>query len=93
MEKTNPQKYQEREKRLLDAIALKEPDRVPIVPLFAFFNCYYSGISPREAYTVPKKRWKPGERPFTILPPMPPIVSTSRFIPWTKCCRVWISKP
>ena len=55
MEKTNPQKYEEREKRLLDAIALKEPDRVPIVPLFAFFNCYYSGISPREAYTVPEK--------------------------------------
>lgn len=47
--------YQEREKRLLDAIALKEPDRVPVVPLFAFFNCYYSGISPQEAYAVPEK--------------------------------------
>ena len=55
MEKTNAQKYQERERRVLDAIALKEPDRVPIVPLFAFFNCYYSSISPREAYTVPEK--------------------------------------
>ena len=55
MEKTSAQKYQEREKRVLDAIALKEPDRVPIVPLFAFFNCYYTRISPREAYTVPEK--------------------------------------
>ena len=55
MEKETVQKYEEREKRILDAIALKEPDRVPIVPLFAFFNCYYSGISPREAYTVPEK--------------------------------------
>ncbi len=49
------QKYEQREKRLIDAIALREPDRVPIVPLFAFFNCYYSGISPRIAYEQPEK--------------------------------------
>ena len=49
------QKYEQREKRLIDAIALREPDRVPIVPLFAFFNCYYSGISPRVAYEQPEK--------------------------------------
>ena len=49
------QKYKQREKRLIDAIALREPDRVPIVPLFAFFNCYYSGISPRIAYEQPEK--------------------------------------
>ena len=55
MDSDNKQKYHEREKRLLDAIALKEPDRVPVVPLFAFFNCYYSGISPREAYSNPEK--------------------------------------
>jgi uroporphyrinogen-III decarboxylase len=55
MESNNQQKYMEREKRLLDVIALKEPDRVPVVPLFAFFNCYYSGISPREAYMNPEK--------------------------------------
>lgn len=48
-------KFDRREKRLLDAIALKEPDRVPIVPLFAFFNCYYSGISPKDAYEQPDK--------------------------------------
>ena len=49
------QKYEQREKRLVDAIALREPDRVPIVPLFAFFNCYYSGISPKVAYEQPEK--------------------------------------
>lgn len=48
-------KYKRREKRILDAIELREPDRVPIVPLFAFFNCYYSGISPRVAYEQPDK--------------------------------------
>ena len=47
--------FERRERRILDAIALKEPDRVPIVPLFAFFNCYYSGVSPREAYEDPGK--------------------------------------
>jgi hypothetical protein len=31
MEKTPQELYQEREKRLLDVIALKKPDRVPIV--------------------------------------------------------------
>jgi hypothetical protein len=47
--------FVERERRLLDAIALKEPDRVPVVPLFAFFNCFYAGITPREAYVDPQK--------------------------------------
>lgn len=55
MSQDNQQKYQEREKRILDAIALKEPDRVPVVPLFAFYNCYYSGISPRQAYEDPQQ--------------------------------------
>ena len=55
MDSDNQKKYQRREKRILDAIALREPDRVPIVPLFAFFNCYFSGISPREAYQDPHK--------------------------------------
>ena len=49
------QLYNQREARILDATALKEPDRVPIVPLFAYFNCYFSGITPREAFTVPEK--------------------------------------
>ena len=49
------QLYQEREARILDAVALKEPDRVPIVPLFSFFNCYFAGITPKEAFTVPEK--------------------------------------
>ncbi len=47
--------YQKREKRILDAIALKEPDRVPVVPLFGFFNCYYTGTTPRQAYENPEK--------------------------------------
>jgi hypothetical protein len=49
------QLYNQREARILDATALKEPDRIPIVPLFAFFNCYFTGTTPREAFTVPEK--------------------------------------
>ena len=55
MAKDKEKQFQRREKRILDAIGLVEPDRVPIVPLFAFFNCYYSGISPRVAYEHPEK--------------------------------------
>jgi len=47
--------FKEREQRIQDTLALKEPDRVPIVPLFAFFNCFYAGITPREAYVDPQK--------------------------------------
>lgn len=47
--------YEKREKRILDCISLKEPDRIPVVPLFAFFNCYFAGVSPRLAYTDPEK--------------------------------------
>ena len=52
---TNETIYKARENRILDAIALREPDRVPVVPLFAFFNCYYAGITPRQAYEDPEK--------------------------------------
>jgi uroporphyrinogen-III decarboxylase len=47
--KTAEQLYQERERRISDAIALKVPDRVPIVPNFAFFAAKYSGITYQEA--------------------------------------------
>ncbi len=55
MERSNETVYRQREQRLLDAIALREPDRVPVVPLFAFFNCYFTGITPGEAYRDPEK--------------------------------------
>lgn len=54
MSNDNQQLYQQREQRILDAIALKEPDQIPVVPLFAFYNCYFSGISPRQAYDDPQ---------------------------------------
>jgi len=49
MGKTPQDVYQEREKRLNDAIQLKVPDRVPIAPLFTFFAAKYAGITCQEA--------------------------------------------
>jgi hypothetical protein len=48
----------EREKRVTDAIQLKVPDRVPIIPAFAFFPAKYtSGVTCEDAFFNPPK-WK-----------------------------------
>ena len=60
MSKTPEQLFKEREKRVNDAIALKEPDRVPIMGLFGFFPAKYSGITCEEAmydYEKTMKAW------------------------------------
>jgi uroporphyrinogen-III decarboxylase len=41
--------YEEREKRINDAIQLNVPDRVPVVTHFGFFPAKYSGITYRDA--------------------------------------------
>ena len=41
--------YQEREKRVNDAVRLKEPDRVPVMSHFGFFPARYAGITFEEA--------------------------------------------
>jgi hypothetical protein len=48
MAQTAQELYREREQRVLDAIALKKPDRVPVIPLFGAFASAYAGISRRE---------------------------------------------
>ncbi|MGD0662283.1 MAG: uroporphyrinogen decarboxylase family protein [Syntrophorhabdales bacterium] len=62
MTKTAEELYQEREKRVLDAIALRKPDRVPILPLFSFFVARYTGMSIQEVMNDPEKlfdaQWK-----------------------------------
>jgi uroporphyrinogen-III decarboxylase len=41
--------FDERERRVSDAVALKEPDRVPVIVLSGFFPARYSGITCQEA--------------------------------------------
>ena len=54
--------YQEREKRVLDAIALRVPDRVPLLVFFAFFPAKYCGMTVQELMYDPEKlfeaQWK-----------------------------------
>jgi len=49
MEKTPKELFKEREKRVLDAIRLKMPDRVPVVTFGGFFSARYSGFTCKDA--------------------------------------------
>ena len=48
--KTPEQLYQEREKRLYDAVQMKVPDRVPVIFGGTFFACKYAGLPYSAAY-------------------------------------------
>ncbi len=61
MSKSPEVMYDERLKRIQDAIALKKPDRVPVVPLFEMFPAHYAGITVHEAmtdYAKANEAWK-----------------------------------
>lgn len=49
MTKTPEELFEERNKRVEDAIQLKQPDRVPLLLFFTFFPAKYAGISCEEA--------------------------------------------
>jgi hypothetical protein len=53
----NEQLYQERAKRVDDAIALKVPDRVPLAVSFGFFVAKYAGYTNQEVMYDPDKLW------------------------------------
>jgi uroporphyrinogen-III decarboxylase len=57
MTSNGEQRYQEREKRVNDAIALKKPDTIPILPLFGFFSGRYAGYTMAEMMYEPEKMW------------------------------------
>ena len=62
MTETAAELYQQREKRVLDAIALRVPDRVPLLVFFAFFPAKYCGLTIQELMYDPEKlfdaQWK-----------------------------------
>jgi len=62
MTETAAELYQQREKRVLDAIALRVPDRVPLLVFFAFFPARYCGLTIQELMYDPEKlfaaQWK-----------------------------------
>ncbi|MFH1638701.1 MAG: uroporphyrinogen decarboxylase family protein [Chloroflexota bacterium] len=61
--------YQEREKRIEDAIALRIPDRVPVTPSFSFFAARYYGITYKEAMYESAKMSAAWEKTITDFQP------------------------
>lgn len=55
---TKTRLYEEREKRVMDAIQLKVPDRVPIAGKYGFFPAKYTGITIQEFIYEPEKMWE-----------------------------------
>jgi hypothetical protein len=55
MKEDKAELYSQREKRVNDAIALRVPDRVPILVLFGFFPAKYSGMTVNEVMYDPDK--------------------------------------
>ncbi|MBA4395041.1 MAG: hypothetical protein C0407_15935, partial [Desulfobacca sp.] len=68
MSKTPEELYREREKRVLDAIALKVPDRVPVLVFYGFFPAKYSGLTVEEVMYNPEKLWEAEWKAFTEFP-------------------------
>ena len=58
MDRTAEELYQERDKRVAEAIALHTPDRVPILVFFSFFPAKYSGFTVEEVMYDPEKLWE-----------------------------------
>jgi uroporphyrinogen-III decarboxylase len=69
MGKTPEDLYKERETRVLDAVALKKPDRVPIAVMFSFFPAKYAGMTTQEAMYDPEKLWKAQWKTMTEFEP------------------------
>ena len=49
MNKSPEALFEERERRGNEAVALKEPDRIPVMVLSGFFPAHYGGITCEEA--------------------------------------------
>ncbi len=66
--KTPEELYREREQRVLDAISLKIPDRIPVMFFFGFFPAKYAGFTVQEVMYDPEKLWKSEEKALSDFP-------------------------
>lgn len=71
------QLFKERNQRVKDAIAIKEPDRVPITPMSTFFPTEQKGLSKKVAMYEPQKVVKAAVEVFTPYnwDQVPPIIN------------------
>ena len=58
MNGTSDSLYRMREKRVVDAVELRVPDRVPVTASFAFFPARYCGCTMKEMMYDPDKLWE-----------------------------------
>jgi len=65
MDKTPQQLYEERSRRVEDAIRLKVPDRVPVALSLGYFPAKYTGITCADAFYNPVK-WKEAAKKTVI---------------------------
>jgi len=73
--------FEERARRVADAIQLKVPDRVPIVPFAHFFPLHYAEVSLKEAmydYNKAYTAWKKTYMDFKWDAVVPPFTSSAR---------------
>ena len=79
--KTADERFQERERRVNEATALKEPDRVPVMCLSGFFPAYYVGVTCREVmYDADKAIYAFSKFAEDFQPDMVDNPFTSRFL-------------
>ncbi|HEX2966886.1 MAG TPA: uroporphyrinogen decarboxylase family protein [Syntrophorhabdaceae bacterium] len=69
MNEANDRLYQEREKRVMDTIALKKPDRVPVAVTFGFFPARYCGYTMADMMYDPDKIWDANLRTIQYFQP------------------------
>jgi len=69
MTATAQEAYQQRLNRILDAVALKVPDRVPVLLLNHFFAAKYANITLKEAYHDPEKWYQANKKMVLDLDP------------------------
>ena len=61
--------YKARVQRLLDALNMKKPDRVPVFPMQGFFAAYYAGYTPFDVMYDYKKSMEAFSRMITETAP------------------------
>jgi uroporphyrinogen-III decarboxylase len=66
--KTAQELYREREKRVLQAIALQKPDQVPLLVFFGFFPAKWAGETVQEVMYDPEKLWEVEWRALEAFP-------------------------
>ncbi len=69
MDKTPQQLYEDRKKRVLDAAALKKPDRVPVYMPMGIFGAKLTGITAQEAFANTDKWMDMNEKVFRTFEP------------------------